>query len=236
MVESKKSTQKTLGEVSSHSLFELAQTPPIHPRLLRYLESSQMPWELLGERLKAFFELLPGTSDKLIPRQELESRFKNVFFENLDSIYVEEGAILEQGAFLSGPCFVEAGAVVRHGAYLRGLVYLSHGAVAGHTTEVKGSLFLPGAKASHFAYVGDSLLGINCNLGAGTKLANLRFDHGFVQIRIEGKKFNTELKKLGSILGNRSQTGCNSVCNPGTILLPGACLGPNQTGLGVLDR
>ena len=88
----------------------------------------------------------------------------------------------------------------------------------GHTTEVKNSIFFSEAKAAHFAYVGDSILGKNVNLGAGTKLANLKFTKKEIVIEYEGEKYKTGLKKFGAIIGDGAQTGCNSVLQPGTLL------------------
>jgi NDP-sugar pyrophosphorylase family protein len=75
-----------------------------------------------------------------------------------------------------------------------------------------------GASAAHFNYVGDSILGKRVNLGAGAKCANLRLDHQPVHVFASGKKINTQLKKLGAIIGDGAQVGCNCVINPGTIL------------------
>jgi UDP-N-acetylglucosamine diphosphorylase / glucose-1-phosphate thymidylyltransferase / UDP-N-acetylgalactosamine diphosphorylase / glucosamine-1-phosphate N-acetyltransferase / galactosamine-1-phosphate N-acetyltransferase len=153
---------------------------------------------------------------------------------NPESIYVAEGATIEAFASVEGPAWIETGATVRHSAYIRGNVYVGQGAIVGHTTEAKGTILLPQAKAAHFAYLGDSVLGVDVNLGAGTKLANLRLDHGQVKLRAGNDKLDSGLKKLGAILGNRSQTGCNTVTNPGTVLLPNSFLLPNSTGLGVI--
>ena len=99
------------------------------------------------------------------------------YLENKEQIVICEGVVVEPGAYIAGPTFIGPNAIVRHGAYVRGSVYISEGAVVGHTTECKGSIFLPFAKAAHFNYVGDSILGYDCNLGAGTKLANLKMNH-----------------------------------------------------------
>lgn len=95
-------------------------------------------------------------------------------------------------------------------------------AVVGHTTEVKGSTFFDDAKAGHFAYVGDSVLGRGVNLGAGTKLANLKLRGNEVKVIDPNtdKVVATGFRKMGAILGDFSQTGCNAVLSPGTILLP----------------
>ena len=91
-------------------------------------------------------------------------------------IHIAESAVVEPGAYVRGPCIIGRNSQVRHGAYLRGNVVIGEGCVVGHATEVKSSILLDGAKAGHFAYVGDSILGNDANLGAGTKLANLRLD------------------------------------------------------------
>ncbi|RUM87248.1 MAG: glucose-1-phosphate thymidylyltransferase [Thermodesulfatator sp.] len=139
------------------------------------------------------------------------------------------GVVVEPGALLYGPTLLGPGTEVRQGAYVRGEVLTGEGCVIGHTTEVKRALFLDRAKAGHFAYVGDSLLGREVNLGAGTKLANLRLTRGTVRVRVGGQEVDTGLRKLGAVLGDGVQTGCNSVTNPGTFLGPGSLVLPNVT-------
>jgi NDP-sugar pyrophosphorylase family protein len=101
---------------------------------------------------------------------------------------------------------------------MRGYCLIGRNCVIGHVTEVKHSIFLDGAKAGHFAYLGDSILGNQVNLGAGTKLANLRFIKGDIPIKTPDSVVNSNLRKMGAILGDHVQTGCNSVTNPGTLL------------------
>lgn len=137
-------------------------------------------------------------------------------------VYIAEGAIVEPTAMITGPCFIGPETEVRHGAYIRGPVYTGRGAVIGHATEAKGAVFMDHAKAGHFAYVGDSVLGQYVNLGAGTKLANFKFRGdtvGFVAPKT-GEKVSSQLRKFGAIVGDRAQTGCNAVLSPGTLLLP----------------
>lgn len=140
------------------------------------------------------------------------------YLVNPHLITIEEGAVVEPGAYLCGPCFIGKNSVVRHGAYLRGNVVTGEGCVLGHDTEVKNSIFLNGAHAAHFAYVGDSILGNKVNLGAGTKCANLKFNNGNVKIAASGGVIDTGLRKFGAIFGDGVQTGCNSVTNPGTLM------------------
>lgn len=135
-------------------------------------------------------------------------------------VHIEDGAIIEENTYIQGPAFIGAGAEVRFGAYIRGDVYVGAKAVVGHDTEVKHSILLPGAKAAHFAYVGDSILGREVNLGAGTKCANVRVDMGKSNLilRINGEPHDSGIRKFGAIMGNNTSVGCNSVTNPGTLI------------------
>jgi len=144
-------------------------------------------------------------------------------------ILLGKGVLIESGALIKEPAVFGDCTEVRQGAYVRGYCLTGSRCVIGHATEVKHSIFLNDAKAGHFAYLGDSILGGAANLGAGTKFANLRFLPGNVQIKTPGGTIDSGLRKLGAILGDRAQTGCNSVTNPGTLLGPDSLLLPNTT-------
>ncbi|MEM7249585.1 MAG: UDP-N-acetylglucosamine diphosphorylase [Acidobacteriota bacterium] len=178
-------------------------------------------WEVLGSRLKEY------VADHA--RSDLEAGTVEDGAVVRGDVVLGEGSVIEAGAFVQGPCLIGKNVEVRHGAYLRGHVIAGDGSVLGHATEVKGSVFLPGAKAGHFAYVGDSVLGRDVNLGAGTKLANLKLAKDEVCIRHEKRMIETGLRKFGALLGDGAQTGCNSVTNPGTILGRKALLYPCAT-------
>ena len=144
-------------------------------------------------------------------------------------IYIGRKAIVEPGAYILGPAYIGDGAVVKHGAFVRENVILLPGSILGHSSEAKNSLFLPDAHAPHFNYVGDSILGQKVNLGAGTKLSNLGIlsekgrlsgKRPSIVLHVEDKAYNTGLAKLGAILGDNVQTGCNSVLNPGCLVGP----------------
>jgi len=135
-----------------------------------------------------------------------------------NQIYIAQGAVVEAGAYIKGPTVIGAGTEVRHGAYIRGDVIVGRQCVVGHTTEVKHSLFFDHAKAGHFAYIGDSILGNRVNLGAGTKLANLKV--------VPGNVGDTGLRKIGAIIGDDCELGCNAVTSPGTIIGKGSIIYP----------
>ena len=148
-------------------------------------------------------------------------------------VVVDASATIEPSSHLIGPCYVGPLAEVRHGAYVRPFSWICSGAVVGHNTEIKHSVLLPGAKAPHFNYVGDSILGKDVNLGAGTKLSNLRNDGGEVHLRYKGARIASGLRKFGAVLGEGCQLGCNSVTNPGTVLGQKSVVWPNATVTGL---
>lgn len=144
-------------------------------------------------------------------------------------ISLGRGVLVESGALIKSPAIIGDYTEIRQGAYLRGYCLAGAHCVIGHTTEVKYSIFLDHAKAGHFAYLGDSILGRDVNLGAGTKFANLRFLSGNVVIRTSEGHIDTGRRKFGAILGDKVQTGCNSVTNPGTLIGREGLLMPNTT-------
>ncbi len=144
-------------------------------------------------------------------------------------IEIGKGVLIEPGALIKGPTVIGNYTEVRQGAYIRGNCFVGEKCIVGHTTELKSTVMLDGSKAGHFAYIGDSILGLEVNLGAGTKLANLKLRGTNIKIRLDNQLINTGLRKLGAILGDKVQTGCNSVTNPGTIVGPESLILPNTT-------
>ena len=187
--------------LTTAQLFDAAQLP----LELRVLLEVEFPWEVLA-KLDAF------ASD--IPSKILGDVHPTAVLTG--NVYVAAGAKVGPHAFIKGPAWLGAGAEVGHGAYLRDNVVLAPKAKAGHAVEVKRSVFLPGAAAAHFNYVGDSVLGCGVNLGAGVKLANLRTLTGTVKVA----GHDTGLRKFGAALGDGVSLGCNSVTGPGTVIGP----------------
>ena len=199
------------------------------------LFKGRSPFQLTGKNLN---EVLLGRLSELGVQQEpLVQGQVAPSAVIVGPVFVAAGATIEPHTFITGPCIIESGAEVRHGAYIRGNVYVGPEAVVGHTTEAKGSVFFDGAKAGHFAYVGDAILGRNVNLGAGTKLANLPLRRGVISIKPvkgDGKPINTGLTKFSALLGDGVQTGCNAVISPGSLLYPGTAVFPNTHFHGTL--
>lgn len=189
------------------------------PAAWRHLFDLAAPWRAL-ERLDAFLaavaaELAGDLRGAVHPTAVLEG-----------AVRVEPGARIGPHAHVVGPAWLMAGAEVGHGATVRGGALLGPGAKVGHASELKRSVLLGDAKAPHFNYVGDSVLGHGVNLGAGVKLANLKTVGP--PVSVAGRP--TGLRKLGAILGDGVSIGCNAVLDPGTlvgahtVVYPGAVL------------
>ena len=168
--------------------------------------------------------------------QRVEGELMSGAFLSQRPVFIGQGARIEPGAYVEGPAYIGAGAVVRHGAFVRENVVLLDGAILGHASEAKNSLFFPNAHAPHFNYVGDSILGNKVNLGAGTKLSNLAMNsekdpssgkRPTIKLVIEGVSYDLGVAKLGAILGDGVQTGCNAVLNPGCLVGKGTLIYPN---------
>ena len=184
-------------------------------------------WQLLNPKLSGGLKAQMGGITGEIACDDAD------FFTRGEGIVVDATATVEAGAYLIGPCYIGPRAVVRSGAYVREYSWICADAVVGHATEVKHSILLPGAKAPHFNYVGDSILGKDVNLGAGTKLSNLRNDGGEVHVRLNGERLPSGLRKFGAVLGEGVATGCNSVTNPGVVLGCNSTVWPNATVTGI---
>ncbi len=165
------------------------------------------PWALLGEALDEILDALPSSAIEIGVPPEVSL--------GGDRIAIGRGTRLAPGVVIEGPVWIGEDVEIRPGAYLRGGCWIGDGAVIGANTEVKRAIFLPGARAPHLNYVGDSILGAEVNLGAGTILSNFRHDGREIQI---GKDRPSGRRKLGAVLGDHVQTGCNCVIHPGVVV------------------
>lgn len=132
------------------------------------------------------------------------------FLENRESIYIAEGAIVEPGAFIRGPCLIGPYATIRFGAYIRGHVMIGSHSIVGHATEIKHSLVLQRSHLAHFNYVGDTIIGSDVNVGAHATFANLRLDRKPI--------LPMEKEKFGAIVGDGVSIACHRMINPGTVI------------------
>ena len=198
------------------AFFDLEGLP--HAELLA---ESEPVWSALGDRLVSYLDAW----DDWEIRIELPAGVHLLG----DRIAIAPGCSVEPGAVIVGPAILEKGVQIRTGAYVRENVVLAAGSLVGAHSEIKGSILLPGAKAPHQAYVGDSILGRNVNLGAGTICSNVKNVGREVSFRAEGQTHHTGLCKFGAVLGDECKTGCNTVLNPGVLMGPGSVTYPNAS-------
>ena len=193
-----------------------AQLESIHELIV----DCQFVWEILP-KIENFLSAL------LQNKQVINGTVSKDAYISDKPLVIHETAVVEPGAFIQGPAYIGEGVLIRHGAYVRDNVIMLSNSLLGHASEAKNSLFFPHAHAPHFNYIGDSILGSHVNLGAGTKLSNLTvvsekdFKTGkrpTIKLTVNGQEYDTKLAKLGAILGNNAQTGCNSVLNPGCLV------------------
>jgi len=158
-----------------------------------------------------------------------------VYLKDQD-IFIGKGTRLEPSVILKGPAVIGENCDIRQGAYIRGNIFAGEGCVVGHATEVKNSILMECCEAAHFNYIGDSIVGRHVNMGAGSRLANLQFRSkdqklkGFIrpiQLPLESGELNTGMEKLGAVVGDYAELGCNAVLCPGSLIGKGVWVYPN---------
>lgn len=183
------------------------------------------PWELLAANEWKLAELAGRVDGEVHPSADLRG-----------TVVVEAGATIDAGTVVEGPALVRSDARLGPNAYVRGATLVGPGVRVGHAVEVKNSVIMAGATAGHLSYVGDSVLGRDVNLGAGTITANLRHDGADVAMTVKGERTSTGRRKFGVVLGRGVKTGINTSLNAGisldggTVTRPGEMLLHNVAG------
>ena len=204
---------------NAEELFDLSQTE--HGELFRSL----------GQVWEAVPSLAGYLASHLRPQQLGQALGQA---EIRGDVHVGEGTVIETGALIQGPVWIGRNCHIGHGATIRDNVIVGDESVVGHAVEIKNSILFNGCEVPHLNYVGDSVLGHRVHLGAGVKLSNYRLIRGNVNVRLTDRKVDTGLAKLGALIGDRTEIGCNAVLHPGTILGRDCLLYPNVTLGGVL--
>ena len=150
-----------------------------------------------------------------------------------EAVFVGRGTVIEHGAMIKGPAWIGEDCEIRNGVYIRENVIIGSGCVVGNSCELKNSVVFDDAQIPHFNYVGDSILGYRCHLGAGAILSNVKLDHSEIVVNTGQGFIPTGLKKFGAILGDRVEIGCNSVLNPGSIIGRDSILYPGTQWRGI---
>ena len=171
------------------------------------------PWDLLDANAAVLEEIIP-VSEGVIE--------DDVYISGMVS--TGKGTVIKSGTYIEGPCIIGDNCRVGPHAYIRGATAIGSRCHIGHSTEIKNSLIMEDTKIPHFNYVGDSIVGRECNFGAGTKVANLRYDHRPVIIR----GINTHREKLGAIVGDGVRFGINCSVNVGSVIGSGVTIAPHS--------
>ena len=174
---------------------------------------------LAAEYLKQFtypWEALPGIKAMIVALGE--SLDKDEYDEISDQVWVHKTAKVFPSAYLGAPCIIGANTEVRHGAFIRGSALVGVDCVVGNSVELKNVILFDHVQVPHYNYVGDSILGYFSHMGAGSITSNVRSDKHLVKVHAPEGDIETGMKKFGAMLGDYVECGCNSVCNPGTVI------------------
>ena len=168
-------------------------------------EGAEYPWEVLLKIHDFILEL-----GKSLPADKFEKRGED--------IWIAKSATVAPTACLNGPLIVDEDAEIRHCAFVRGNAIVGKGAVVGNSTELKNVVLFNKVQVPHYNYVGDSVLGFKSHMGAGSITSNVKSDKTLVVVKSVDEKIETGLKKMGAMLADYVEVGCNSVLNPGTVI------------------
>ena len=167
-----------------------------------FFDGAIYPWELLPKIGAYIIELGNSLSDDLF-----EKRGENIWIAKSAKV-----------APINGPCIIDEEAEIRHCAFIRGNAIVGKGAVVGNSTELKNVILFNKVQVPHYNYVGDSILGFKSHMGAGSITSNVKSDKTLVVVKSAYGNIETGLKKMGAMIGDNVEVGCNSVLNPGTVI------------------
>lgn len=186
-----------------------------------YLRGFTYPWEAL----KGISDLIVSLGNSLDP-DEYDNPSENV--------WVHKTAKIFPSAYLGAPCIIGANTEVRHCAFIRGSALVGENCVVGNSVELKNVIIFDNVQTPHYNYVGDSILGYKSHMGAGSITSNVKSDKTNVVIKSADEQLETGIKKIGAMLGDCVEVGCNSVLNPGTVIGKNSNIYPTSCVRGVV--
>ncbi len=190
-----------MTELLNTELFTVESGSIAYPYIIGY----KYPWEILPMIKSIILDIAPT-----LPDDEYDNP--------TEGVYISRSARIHPSAVICGPTIIMSGAEVRPSAFIRGSALVGRGAVVGNSTELKNCILFDGVQVPHFNYVGDSILGYKSHMGAGAITSNVKSDKSNVALRYDDMRIETGLRKLGAILGDYVEVGCNCVLNPGTVI------------------
>ena len=207
-----------ISEITIKSLFNLDETIAAG-----IFDGVTYPWEVLP-KIKDYIIALGST----LSADEYEHPSENV--------WIAKSASVAPTAFINGPCIIGKCAEIRHCAFIRGNAIVGEGAVVGNSTELKNVILFNKVQVPHYNYVGDSVLGYKAHMGAGSITSNVKSDKTPVEVGSFGCRIATGMKKIGAMLGDGAEIGCNSVLNPGTVIGRHSTVYPTSCVRGVVEE
>lgn len=188
-----------------------------------YLSQYEYPWDALK-----------GIADYVC---ELGKKLnKDEYNQVKENVWIHKSAKVMDSAYINGPTIIGENAEIRHCAYIRGPAIIDKDCVVGNSCEVKNAIMLEHSEVPHFNYVGDSILGYKAHMGAGAVTSNLKSDRKNIVVKDGEIKFETGIKKIGAMLGDGAEVGCNAVLNPGTIVGRHSNVYPTTCARGVIKE
>ncbi|HJH27947.1 MAG TPA: glucose-1-phosphate thymidylyltransferase [Methanophagales archaeon] len=191
------------------------------------------PWDLLAAN-----ELLMGETTFVLRRSVLDKTFKESLIEQNVSIKgdvsIGDNTVIKSGSYIEGPVVMGENSKIGPNCYIRANTSIGDNCHIGSAVEIKNSIIMDGTNIPHLSYVGDSVIGCRCNLGAGTKIANLRFDDA--PVKAKGLDLDTGMRKFGAIISDGVKTGINASIDAGTIIGNNTLIGPGAFATGYIEK
>ena len=175
-----------------------------HSRAGAYLSGFEYPWQALEGIRDLILSLGPALGEE--------------YTEAAPAVWVHKTARVAPTAYLGAPCIIGADTEVRHCAFIRESALVGDGCVVGNSVELKNVILFDGVQVPHFNYVGDSILGYKSHMGAGAVTSNIKSDETLITIRSGEARIETGMLKIGALVGDHVEVGCNTVLNPGTVV------------------
>ncbi|MBR6349032.1 MAG: UDP-N-acetylglucosamine pyrophosphorylase [Lachnospiraceae bacterium] len=194
-----------------------------HTLAADYLKGFTYPWEALAG-ISDFIKALGAT----LPEDEYNNISEDVWIANDAKVY--------PNVYIKGPCIIGHETEVRPSAFIRGNALVGNNCVVGNSTELKNVILFDNVQVPHYNYVGDSILGYKAHMGAGSITSNVKSDKLLVVVKDKDVSYETGRKKVGAMLGDRVEVGCNSVLNPGTVVGRDSNIYPTSCVRGVVPE
>lgn len=169
------------------------------------IKNYDTPWDVVPHINEIIFELIKNLN-------------KNEYEEKENNIFIHKTCKVSNTCSIIGPCIIGKNTEIRQAAFIRENVIVGDNCVIGNSCELKNVIVFNEAQIPHFNYVGDSIVGYKSHLGAGAITSNLKSDKSLVTIKNGEENIKTDLTKLGAIIGDECEVGCNSVLNPGSVI------------------